>query len=205
MVHIIQTDEYPVDRFREPGARPRSRPAGAHDLARPPTSATGGRRASTIPRCRRVRSTRRLPRTSRSCSSARPAPTRSSRPVSAFAAIAARRPVPSSSRPGRVTSRYEKRGREYVDVHTDITTADAPGPGAVVFRRFVHTGRDARRAGMKRTRTLAITDDAIRAVLPPRELPLGPVHRGRARPARSRRARNAGCRRGLRRAARRVG
>lgn len=27
---------------------------------------------------------------------------------------------------GRVTDRYEKRGREYVDVHTEITTADAP-------------------------------------------------------------------------------
>ena len=28
---------------------------------------------------------------------------------------------------GRVTGRYEKRGRAYVDVHTEVTTADAPG------------------------------------------------------------------------------
>jgi hypothetical protein len=28
---------------------------------------------------------------------------------------------------GRVTNRYEKRGRDYVDVHTEVTTADAPG------------------------------------------------------------------------------
>jgi hypothetical protein len=27
---------------------------------------------------------------------------------------------------GLVTGRYEKRGRDYVDVHTEVTTADAP-------------------------------------------------------------------------------
>ena len=51
---------------------------------------------------------------------------------------------------GRVVSRYEKRGREYVDIEVAVITADAPDSTAVDLVGDVHSHRDARCRVMER-------------------------------------------------------
>ena len=115
------------------------------------------------------------------------------------------RRAPSSITFGRVVARYEKRGREYVDIEVAVITADAPDqplwtswvtftPTATLGSVVIERAHDL--AGHRRARA---------RVLAPRQLPLRRGDRGRARDAGTRRAGRAGRGPGVRHAARRVG
>ena len=153
-----------VERVGGAGRGPAPRADAPDGSPPPPTSATGGRRASTIPLLARRRALPAdrgqphdpvlpadLPRRDD------PDP-----PAPQVPPHRARR-APSSSRSDGSSPRYEKRGREYVDIEVAVITADAPDRAAVDVVGHVHADRDAGSRVTERRATLHVTEELVRA------------------------------------------